>query len=132
MPFMLHSESLSKPSGEAICDPNFRFSVLHLFILFPASLTWSTSTMSGPRVICRVQAMYPYQSGDSSALSFGKGDIIEVLTQLESGWWDGWYVMETNLIFLNYFLGNSDPLLSFTLVPHLDNEPFSQSWSRLY
>ncbi|KAG2185995.1 hypothetical protein INT43_002433 [Umbelopsis isabellina] len=46
--------------------------------------------MSGPRVICRVQAMYPYQSGDSSALSFGKGDIIEVLTQLESGWWDGW------------------------------------------
>ncbi|KAJ2962862.1 hypothetical protein NQZ79_g2056 [Umbelopsis isabellina] len=46
--------------------------------------------MSGPRVLCRVQAMYPYQSGDSSALSFGKGDIIEVLTQLESGWWDGW------------------------------------------
>jgi son of sevenless-like protein len=37
--------------------------------------------------------MYPYQSADSSALSFGKGDIIEVLTQLESGWWDGWYVI---------------------------------------
>jgi hypothetical protein len=49
--------------------------------------------MSGPRVLCRVQAMYPYQSADSSALSFGKGDIIEVLTQLESGWWDGWYVI---------------------------------------
>lgn len=48
--------------------------------------------MSTPRVMCRVQALYPYQSADPSSLSFGKGDIIEVLTQLESGWWDGWYV----------------------------------------
>jgi len=40
--------------------------------------------------MCRVQALYPYQSADPSSLSFGKGDIIEVLTQLESGWWDGW------------------------------------------
>ncbi|KAH8549637.1 ras guanine nucleotide exchange factor domain-containing protein [Umbelopsis sp. PMI_123] len=46
--------------------------------------------MNPPRVLCRVQAIYAYQSGDPSALSFAKGDIIEVLTQLESGWWDGW------------------------------------------
>ena len=36
---------------------------------------------------CR--ALYDYQTNDSSSLSFSKGDIIEVLTRLESGWWDG-------------------------------------------
>ena len=36
---------------------------------------------------CR--ALYDYRSTDSSSLSFVRGDIIEVLTQLESGWWDG-------------------------------------------
>lgn len=36
---------------------------------------------------CR--ALYDYQTQDSSSLSFRKNDIIEVLTQLESGWWDG-------------------------------------------
>lgn len=34
-----------------------------------------------------VQAEYPFTSKD--ALSFAPGDVIEVLTQLESGWWDG-------------------------------------------
>ena len=36
---------------------------------------------------CR--ALYDYQSDDPSSLSFKKGDIIEVLTRLDSGWWDG-------------------------------------------
>jgi hypothetical protein len=36
-----------------------------------------------------VQAQYDFTSTDGSALSFNKGDVIEVLTQLESGWWDG-------------------------------------------
>ncbi|KAH7885094.1 ras guanine nucleotide exchange factor domain-containing protein [Phlebopus sp. FC_14] len=36
---------------------------------------------------CR--ALYDYQSMDASSLSFHKNDVIEVLTQLESGWWDG-------------------------------------------
>lgn len=36
-----------------------------------------------------VQAEYPFESIDSSALSFKEGDVIEVLTRLESGWWDG-------------------------------------------
>lgn len=36
---------------------------------------------------CR--ALYDYQSRDASSLSFHRGDIIEVLTQLDSGWWDG-------------------------------------------
>lgn len=36
-----------------------------------------------------VQADYPFTSPDGSALSFRRGDVIEVLTQLDSGWWDG-------------------------------------------
>ncbi|GBE84886.1 ras GEF [Sparassis crispa] len=36
---------------------------------------------------CR--ALYDYQTSDASSLSFRKNDIIEVLTRLESGWWDG-------------------------------------------
>lgn len=36
-----------------------------------------------------VRALYDFTSDDSSSLSFKKGALIEVLTQLESGWWDG-------------------------------------------
>ena len=36
-----------------------------------------------------VRAMYDYESTDDSSLTFSRGDIVEVLTQLESGWWDG-------------------------------------------
>ncbi|KAI0731989.1 ras GEF [Fomitopsis betulina] len=36
---------------------------------------------------CR--ALYDYQKSDNSSLSFRKNDIIEVLSKLESGWWDG-------------------------------------------
>lgn len=36
-----------------------------------------------------VRAMYDYESTDDSSLTFARGDIVEVLTQLESGWWDG-------------------------------------------
>jgi son of sevenless-like protein len=43
-----------------------------------------------PIVICRVRALYPFQSTDQSSLCFKQGDCIEVLAQLETGWWDGW------------------------------------------
>jgi son of sevenless-like protein len=38
-------------------------------------------------VFCK--AMYDYAAQDASALSFRRGDIIEVLNQQPSGWWDG-------------------------------------------
>ncbi|KAG6917091.1 hypothetical protein DXG01_003980 [Tephrocybe rancida] len=38
-------------------------------------------------VFCR--ALYNYEAQDASALSFKGGDIIEVLAQESSGWWDG-------------------------------------------
>ena len=36
-----------------------------------------------------VRALYNYETDDHTSLSFRQGDIIQVLTQLESGWWDG-------------------------------------------
>ena len=38
-------------------------------------------------LFCR--ALYDYEAQDPSALSFHRDDIIEVLTQQPSGWWDG-------------------------------------------
>ncbi|KAJ7288478.1 hypothetical protein C8J57DRAFT_517721 [Mycena rebaudengoi] len=38
-------------------------------------------------LFCR--ALYDYEAQDASALSFHQNDIIEVLTQQPSGWWDG-------------------------------------------
>ncbi|KAF9488025.1 ras GEF [Pleurotus eryngii] len=38
-------------------------------------------------LFCR--ALYDYQAQDASALSFRRNDIIEILTQQPSGWWDG-------------------------------------------
>ncbi|KAJ7124423.1 SH3 domain-containing protein, partial [Mycena epipterygia] len=36
---------------------------------------------------CR--ALYDYETQDPSVLSFRQDDIIEVLSQAPSGWWDG-------------------------------------------
>ncbi|KAL9595101.1 MAG: hypothetical protein Q9219_006644 [cf. Caloplaca sp. 3 TL-2023] len=36
-----------------------------------------------------VRALYDYDADDRTSLSFRRGDIIDVITRLESGWWDG-------------------------------------------
>lgn len=36
-----------------------------------------------------VKAMYDYDADDHTSLSFRRGDVIQVLNQLETGWWDG-------------------------------------------
>lgn len=46
-----------------------------------------TGTISPPGMY--VRALYDYDAHDRTSLSFQQGDIIQVLTQLESGWWDG-------------------------------------------
>ena len=48
----------------------------------------SEDEADGPRSFF-VQAQYAFSSTDNSSLSFAKDDVIEVLTQLPSGWWDG-------------------------------------------
>ncbi|KAF8635804.1 hypothetical protein AX15_000011 [Amanita polypyramis BW_CC] len=51
---------------------------------------------------CR--ALYDYQSQDNSALSFRRGDIIEVLSQQPSGWWDGFLGDERGWFPSNYVM----------------------------
>ncbi|RCI05161.1 hypothetical protein CU098_001361, partial [Rhizopus stolonifer] len=46
--------------------------------------------MSSPSLLCRVKALYPFESNDPSSLRFEEGDFIDVLAKLPSGWWDGW------------------------------------------
>ncbi len=46
-----------------------------------------SETISPPDMY--VRALYDYAADDRTSLSFRQGDIIQVLTQLESGWWDG-------------------------------------------
>jgi son of sevenless-like protein len=36
-----------------------------------------------------VRALYDYQDDDRTILSFRKGDVIQVIATLKSGWWDG-------------------------------------------
>jgi son of sevenless-like protein len=55
---------------------------------------------------CR--ALYDYQTQDASSLSFHKNEIIEVLTQLESGWWDGLLGDERGWFPSNYVVVLSD------------------------
>jgi son of sevenless-like protein len=46
-------------------------------------------TASAPTAVMWVRALYDYEADDRTSLSFHEGDIIQVITQLESGWWDG-------------------------------------------
>lgn len=37
-----------------------------------------------------VKALYDFESDDTTNLTFKKDDVIQVLAQLESGWWAGY------------------------------------------
>ena len=52
------------------------------------STAWKTSKEKVPEA-CYVRALYPFTSVEASSLAFRPGDLIRVLTKLESGWWDG-------------------------------------------
>ncbi|KAF2148377.1 guanine-nucleotide dissociation stimulator CDC25 [Myriangium duriaei CBS 260.36] len=47
-----------------------------------------TTNATGPGAMF-VKALYDYDADDRTSLSFRQGDVIQVITQLESGWWDG-------------------------------------------
>ena len=57
-------------------------------------------------LFCR--ALYDYEAQDPSALSFRRDDIIEVLTQQPSGWWDGLLGKERGWFPSNYVVVMSD------------------------
>lgn len=47
------------------------------------------NTIASPAGTLFVRALYDYDADDLTSLSFRHGDLIQVITQLESGWWDG-------------------------------------------
>lgn len=47
------------------------------------------NTIATPARPLFVRALYDYDADDRTSLSFRQGDLIQVITQLESGWWDG-------------------------------------------
>ena len=49
-----------------------------------------TNSQVLPSTALYVRALYDYDSDDRTSLSFRKGDTIQVITQLASGWWDGY------------------------------------------
>lgn len=57
-------------------------------------------------LFCR--ALYDYEAQDPSALSFRRDDIIEVLTQQPSGWWDGLLGKERGWFPSNYVVVITD------------------------
>ncbi|CEJ00846.1 Putative Ras GEF [Rhizopus microsporus] len=46
--------------------------------------------MTAPSILCKVRALYAFESDDPSSLRFNEGDYINVFYKLPSGWWDGW------------------------------------------
>ena len=44
---------------------------------------------TAPQGTMYVRALYDYEADDRTSLSFHEGDVIQVINQLESGWWDG-------------------------------------------
>ncbi|PGH04420.1 hypothetical protein AJ80_08531 [Polytolypa hystricis UAMH7299] len=48
---------------------------------------YTSPTESPPALY--VRALYNYTADDHTSLSFRQGDIIQVLNQLDTGWWDG-------------------------------------------
>ena len=64
-----------------------------------------------------VRALYDYDADDRTSLSFRQGDIIQVITQLESGWWDG----VINGV-RGWFPSNYCTVLNHSAVDHVDEE----------
>lgn len=79
-----HNDSTSSASLDASNDTSY----ISYFT------TDSTSIMNGivgtaaPGAMY-VRALYDYEADDRTSLSFHEGDVIQVITRLESGWWDG-------------------------------------------
>lgn len=85
-----HDATNYYPSQPAL-DPS---SVGQAFSPYSQAITSSSSIMNGiagtaPPGTMYVRALYDYEADDRTSLSFHEGDVIQVITQLESGWWDG-------------------------------------------
>ncbi|KAF1807231.1 ras guanine nucleotide exchange factor domain-containing protein [Mucor lusitanicus] len=83
----------------------------------------STLPMPPPKIICRVQALYAFHSEESTCLSFEQGDQIEVLSKLESGWWNGWCKGQRGWFPSNYVQVISEEMTMFPRPPEKSLPP---------
>ncbi|KAJ9154848.1 RasGEF domain-containing protein [Pleurostoma richardsiae] len=75
-------------SNSAYRDSSFRTNNRH-FQPYPSSAAMNGIVGTAPPGAVYVRALYDYEADDRTSLSFHEGDVIQVITQLESGWWDG-------------------------------------------
>ncbi|KAI8811713.1 SH3 domain-containing protein, partial [Cladochytrium replicatum] len=80
-------------------------------------------------------ALYEYSGSEMHSLSFREGDTIQVITQLDSGWWDGICNDQRGWFPSNYVTNLHSVMLGPE--PPTPTEPFQQSpapygqWRRL-
>lgn len=74
-----------------------------------------------------VRALFDFQGSDASSLSFRRGDIIEVLNTLESGWWDGLLDDERGWFPSNYVQAISDAEADQELAIRFQNGQHAQA-----
>ena len=83
------AHSPSSSSGPR-ARPNRQSSLTPLTTALGSPRSRTSPQMNGlPPPVMYVRALYDYEADDRTSLSFHEGDIIQVITQLESGWWDG-------------------------------------------
>ncbi|KAK9466356.1 ras guanine nucleotide exchange factor domain-containing protein [Lipomyces arxii] len=76
---------MSSTTSDSTTDPTARITQQST-----DSATMADSKIQSPdRPILFVRALYDYTSDDDTALEFKKGDVIAVILQLDTGWWDG-------------------------------------------
>ncbi|KAG8165674.1 hypothetical protein KVR01_004226 [Diaporthe batatas] len=73
-------------TGQALVDPHSRQNQTTTYYQ-PYPMNGIVGT--APPGAMYVRALYDYEADDRTSLSFHEGDVIQVITQLESGWWDG-------------------------------------------
>lgn len=74
----------------------------------------SNSTPPGSMYL---HALYDYQSDNANNLSFQKGETVQVITQLENGWWDGVINGKRGWFPSNYCAVIQQPVDDITPVP---------------
>lgn len=92
----IHIHSAERSGSTTSATPMSSSTTPHTKYGTPTGAAYRTSPtlMNGfsnnaPQLVIYVRALYDYEADDRTSLSFHEGDIIQVINQLESGWWDG-------------------------------------------
>lgn len=85
--FDLDTTPSNHSTGQALVDAQSRQNQKKTYSFQPYPMNGIVGT--APPGAMYVRALYDYEADDRTSLSFHEGDVIQVITQLESGWWDG-------------------------------------------